>query len=149
MTDDLTPAGQDPHTSLTWHAALMGAAVGIAGPAYTGTLTSNVAMRVMLANGHTLQEVYAYVGQYAFTLPMVLGFISSIVFALACGWVSAAYGRGSALSQGLAAGLLAVSFSLVMLLNPAESPNPVYLAAGLLIQVLGSVAGALAFKRKG
>jgi len=148
MTDDLTPADQDPQAHLTWHAALLGAAVGIAGPAYTGTLTSNVATRVMLANGHTLQEVNAYLGQYAFTLPMVLGFISCIFFALACGWVSAAYGRGSAVSQGLAAGLLSVSFSIVMLLNPAESPNPVYLAAGLMIQVLGSVAGAWAFKRK-
>ena len=148
MTDDLTPAPPGPRARLTWHAALLGAAVGIAGPNYTGTLTYNVTTRVMLANGHTQQEVNAYLGQYAFTLPMVLGYISLIFFALACGWVSAAYGRGSAAFQGLAAGLLAVSFSMVMLLNPAESPNPVYMAAGLMIQVLGSVAGAWAFKRK-
>lgn len=147
MTNALDPAQQHPPTRLTWHAALLGAAVGIAGPAYTGTLMSNVTTRVMMADGHSLQEVYAYLGQYAFTLPMVLGFASSVFFALACGWVSAAYGRGSAVSQGLVAGLLAASFGGVMLLNPAEGAPLVHVAVELMIQVIGSIAGAWVFKR--
>lgn len=64
-------------------------------------------MRVMMANGHSLQEAYAYIGQYALTVPMLLGLASSVFFAVACGWVSAAYGRGLAIYQGLGAGALA------------------------------------------
>ncbi|WP_058935606.1 hypothetical protein [Roseateles depolymerans] len=147
MTDSLHSPTSRLQTGFTWHAAFVGAAVGIAGPAYTGTLTSNVTTWLMVANGRSLQEVYAYLGQYAFTLPMVLGFFSSVLFALACGWVSAAYGRGSAISQGFVAGILAASFEVVMLLNPTSSPNPAYVVGGLLIQVFGSVAGAWVFRR--
>ena len=108
---------------------------------------NNVSARVMMANGYSLQEAYAYLGQYAFTLPMLFGFASGIFFALVCGWVSATYGRGPVVSQGLAAGALAASFGVVMLLNPTDSSPPLFIAVSLVIQVFGSVAGAWASKR--
>jgi len=136
-------------TRFSWGAAFLGAAVGIAGPAYSGTLLSNLTVWLFLTQGRSVQEAYAYIGQYSFTLPMSIGLLAEVGFALACGWVAAAYGRGASLLQGLAAGLLTVTFPVVMLLNPASGPIPFwYRAVSLGLPVLGSVVGAYVFARK-
>ena len=136
-------------SSFSWRAALLGAAVGIAGPAYSGTLLSNVVQWIYLRQGRSVQEAYAYIGQYSFTLPMSIGVAAAIGFAIASGWVAAAYGRGASLLQGLAAGVLAASFPVIMLLNPSTYSIPYWYRAGsLVLPILGSVLGAYAFARK-
>lgn len=135
--------------SLSWRSAFLGAAVGIAGPSYFGTLFSNVTLQVMLGQGCSIQEAYAYIGQYSLSFPLAANLVADICFALACGWVSAAYGRGSPFSQGVAAGLLAATFPIVMFLSPGnpEVP-PLFKALALGVPVLGSIVGAYVYARK-
>lgn len=138
-----------PIGSFSWNAALLGAAVGIAGPSYVGTLVGNVMLRVLLSRGHSLQEAYAFVFQYSLSLPVVVHLVAEVFFSLACGWVSAAYGRGAPIAQGVLAGLLTVSFTVIMLLSPADGAMPLlFRAISLGVPVLGSIAGAYAFTRK-
>ena len=147
-TPGVDPKKSEP-SSFSWSAVLLGAAVGIAGPAFSGTLLSNVVQWVFLSQGRSVQEAYAYIGQYSFTLPMSIGLAAEVGFAVTCGWVAAAYGRGASLLQGLAAGLLAASFPVIMLLNPSSYSIPSwYRATMLALPVLGSVVGAYTFARK-
>ena len=147
-TPNIDPKMSEP-SSFSWSAALLGAAVGIAGPAYSGTLLGNVVLWIYLGQGRSVQEAYAYIGQYSLTLPMAFGFVTGVGFAITSGWVSAAYGRGASLLQGLAAGFFAASFSAIMLLNPSSDSIPYwYKAASLVFPILGSVVGAYAYARK-
>ena len=100
--------------SVSWHSALLGAAVGVSGPAYFGTLITNATLWILTAQGHSVRDAYAYIGQFGVTVPAVLNFIVEGICAFGCGWVSAAYGKGKAITQGVAAGLLATSFYLGM-----------------------------------
>ena len=135
--------------NFSWRSALLGAAVGIAGPAYFGTLFSNVTLRVLLGRGHSLQEAYAFLFQYSFSFPVIANLVAEVFFSIACGWVSAAYGRGAPIVQGIAAGLLAVSFTIIMFLSPTGGAMPLlFRAISLIVPVLGSIAGAYAFARK-
>jgi len=93
-----------------WASAFLGAAVGIAGPSVFGTLFSNVILWLFISQGRSAQEAYAYIVQYSLSAPMAINFVADVCFALACGWVSVAYGRGARLSQGVVAGLLTVLF---------------------------------------
>lgn len=138
-----------PIGSFSWRAALLGAAVGIAGPSYFGTLLGNVMLRVLLDRGHSLQEAYAFLFQYNLSLPVVVNLVADVFFSLACGWVSAAYGRGAPIAQGVVAGLLTVSFTVIMFLSPADGAMPLlFRTISLGVPVLGSIAGAYAFSRK-
>jgi hypothetical protein len=138
-----------PSNTFSWRAAFLGAAVGIAGSAYFGTLFSNVTLWVLLGQGRSTQEAYAYLGQYSLSFPVVISLVIAVCCALACGWVSAAYGRGAPASQGIAAGLLAVSFPIVMFLSPSSGEAPLlFKAIALGVPVLGSIVGAYLFARK-
>jgi hypothetical protein len=132
-----------------WHSSLLGAAVGIAGPSYFGTLFSNVMLRVLLGQGRTIQEAYAYLSQYNLSFPVIANLLADVCFALACGWISAAYGRGASIAQGIVAGLLCTSFPIIMLINPTSGEMPImFRAASLAIPLLGSILGAYAYKWK-
>ena len=143
--DDLS---QRPGT-VDWRSALLGAAVGVSGPAYFGTLITDATLWVFTGQGRSVREAYAYIGQYSVTVPAVLNFVAEALCAFGCGWVSAAYGKGRAMTQGLAAGLLATSFYLVMLASP-ETPTMSFVLAAvpLLVTMLGSVIGAWVFSRR-
>jgi hypothetical protein len=143
----LDSSGQQ--NSFSWRSAFLGAAVGIAGPSYFGTLYSNVTLWFMIRQGSSIQEAYAYIGQYSLSFPMVVNLVADVCFALSCGLVSVAYGRGKSFSQGLVAGLLTITFPIFMFLNPASSGAPLlFMAAALGIPVLGSIAGAYLYVRK-
>ncbi len=132
-----------------WASAFLGAAVGIAGPAVFGTLFSNVILRLFISQGRSVQDAYAYIFQYSLSVPMAINFVADVCFALACGWVSVAYGRGARLSQGVVAGLLTILFPIVMFLNPVGSQMPIlFVALALGIPVIGSIVGAYLFSRK-
>jgi hypothetical protein len=135
--------------SFSWRSAFLGAAVGIAGPAYFGTLFSNVTLWIMIRQGYSMQEAYAYIGQYSLSFPLVANLVADVCFAMVCGLVSVAYGRGTALSQGLVAGLLAVTFPIIMFLSPGSTGVPLlFKAVALGVPVLGSIVGAYIYVRK-
>ncbi len=135
--------------AISWRAALLGAAVGIAGPSYTGTLQFNLVLRSLLANGWSQPDAYAYLARYEFNLYTGLGLFLEFAFAILCGIVSAAYGQGKAVVQGLAAGVLASSFSVVMLLGPDPDTRPMLARlAGFGIPILGSLLGAQYFSQR-
>lgn len=141
--------GSGPSTVFSWRAAFLGAAVGMAGPSYFGTLFSNVTLWILLGQGRSTQEAYAYLFQFNLTLPVVAHIAAGVCFSLACGWVAAAYGRGAHISQGIVAGLLTVSFSIIMMLSPTGGSMPLWFRAiALGIPVLGSVVGAYFYARK-
>lgn len=132
-----------------WASAFLGAAVGIAGPSVFGTLFGNVILWLFISQGRSVQEAYAYIGQYSLSAPMAINLVADVCFALACGWVSVAYGRGARLSQGVVAGLLTVLFPIVMFLNPVGNQMPMlFVAIALGVPVIGSVVGAYLFSRK-
>lgn len=142
-------SNKSPSREFSWRAAFLGASVGIAGPAYFGTLAANLTLWVWIAQGQTLQAAYAQLFQYKFTFVVVMHLVADACFAFASGWVSAAYGRGAALVQGVAAGLLSASFPLVMWLSPNPGEMPLlFRALSLGIPILGGVVGGLAHARK-
>lgn len=135
--------------SVSWRPALLGAAVGVSGPAYVGTLIVNATLWVLTSRGLSVRDAYAYVGQFGATVPSVLNIVAEALFALGCGWVSAAYGKGQAIPQGIAAGLITTSFYLVMLANPTTPTPPlVVMVTPPAITMIGSVVGAWMFSRK-
>jgi hypothetical protein len=135
--------------SFSWRSAFLGASVGIAGPAYFGTLFSNVTLWIMTRRGYSIQDAYAYIGQYSLSFPLVVNLVADVCFALLCGYVSVAYGRGKAFSQGIAAGFLTVTFPIIMFLSPGSSEVPlIFKAASLGAPVLGSIVGAYLYVRK-
>ncbi|MDB5806048.1 MAG: hypothetical protein JWN73_3370 [Betaproteobacteria bacterium] len=139
----------DSPRRFSWRSAFLGAAIGIAGPAYFGTLLGAVTLWIYLAQGRTIQQANALIGQSAFSLPVVSGVAAAVVFACASGWVSAAYGRGAPVLQGVATGLLAASFPVIMFLNPNNGAMPAWYALYQLgVPFLGSIAGAYACSRK-
>lgn len=96
-----------------------------------------------------MREAYAYIFQFSLSLPVLAHLAAGIFFAIACGWVSAAYGRGATMLQGISAGLLAVSFPIIMMLSPTGGEMPLlFRAISLCIPVFGSVAGAFVYARK-
>lgn len=157
MQDNLE-APSAPHTSgsspgplnrFSWRAALLGAAVGIAGPSYFGTLFSNVTLWVLLGRGSSMQDAYAYLFQYNLSFPVVAHLVADIFFSVASGWVSAAYSRGASISQGVATGLIVTSFPIIMLLSPTGGSMPAFFRVLVLaVPVLGSIAGAYAYSRR-
>lgn len=135
--------------SVSWGAALLGAAVGVSGPAYFGTVITNATLWILTSQGRSVRDAYAYIGQFNVTAPTVLNFIAEAICAFGCGWVSTAYGRGLAITQGVTAGLLATSFYIIMLANPSTPTMPLaFTATPLVITILGSVLGAWMFSRK-
>ena len=141
--------GERPPNAPGWRGTFLGAAVGIAGPSYFGTLFSNVTLWVLIKQGRSTQEAYAYLFQFNWSFPVVANLAADIFFSVACGWVAAAYGRGVPILQGVTAGLLTVSFPVIMLMSPAAGPMPLlFRAMALAIPVLGSVVGAYAFSRR-
>ena len=135
--------------SVSWSAALLGAAVGVSGPAYFGTLITNATLWVLTGQGRSVRDAYAYIGQFSITVPTALMLVAEAICAFGCGWVSASYGRGRAITQGVAAGLLAMSFHIVMLANPSTPTMPlVFTATPLVITMVGSVLGSWMFSRR-
>jgi hypothetical protein len=152
---DVSSADQDLYSKLpssrkfSLRAAFLGAAVGIAGPAYFGTVISNVSLRVLLAQGQSVAEAYAQIGKFDLSLPFTLSMICDVFFAIACGYVSASLGNGRHLIQGLTSSLIVCSFILVMLINPSGNTSPYwYIWAGVGISIIGGIAGAYAYQRK-
>jgi len=144
-----TGLGNSQPGRFSWRSAILGAAIGIAGPAYFGTLFGNLTLRLLLSQGNSIQEAYAYLCRYSFTLPVVVNLAADLCFAIACGAVSVAYGRGAVISQGVAAGLFSVSFPIVMFLSPTDAAMPfLFQAISLAVPVFGSVVGAYAYARK-
>jgi hypothetical protein len=134
---------------LDWRSLLLGSAVGVAGPAYFGTLFGNLTMWALVREGHSVQEAYAYLFQFNFSFPVIANFVVEVCCAVACGWVAASYGSGHKLVQGLAAGLLTASFPLIMLMSPAAGPMPLaFRVMSLAIPIVGSTLGAYAAARK-
>ena len=62
-------------------AALLGAAVGIAGSAYAGTLLSNVALWFYLQQGASIEEAYARLAELNLPPYIFIGLVSDIFFA--------------------------------------------------------------------
>ena len=148
-----SPLGQvapDPTSrALDWPSALLGAAVGVSGPAYFGTLITSTTMWLLAAQGQSVREIYAYIGQFHFTVPLVLTVAANVLCAIACGSVASASERRHPFSQGVAAGMMSASFPLIMMLSPANQSQPAgYAATELLIPLLGSVLGAFARSRR-
>lgn len=141
------PSNQ-PLGTFSWRSTLLGAAVAIAGPAYFGTLFSNVTLWVLIGRGISIQDAYAYLFQYTSSFPVVANLIADVCFSLLGGWVSAAHGGGAPISQGVAAGLLAASFVLIMLFSPTGGSMPIlFRVAALAVPVLGGFAGAYVYTR--
>jgi hypothetical protein len=133
----------------SWRAAFLGAAVGIAGPAYSGTLLSAVTLQISLAQGMSAQQAYALLGQSSLSLPAVISVLANTCFALTSGWVSAAYGRGTPVLQGVATALLAATFPILMFLNSSSAEmSGLSLVTHFGIPVLGSIVGAYLYSRK-
>jgi len=131
--------------NICWRSALLGAAVFVAGSAYWGTLVGNVSVWVYLREGLSLQEAYAQLWSQGFSVVEVVGLAADVAFALACGWIAMAQGRGSAIVQGALAGLMAVSFPIIMTFGPIGSSEALPLwrvVASLAIPMLGSIIGA-------
>ena len=148
VVQKLDPNQVEPH-QFSWRGALLGAAVGIAGPAYIGTLITNVTVRLLLAQGYSAAEAYAYIGEITLSLPAILMLISGILFALLGGFVSASFAPNRSLAQGLSAGLIVLSFMLIMLIGPSSNPGPLWsMLLEYCIAVLGSIGGAYAYARR-
>ena len=131
-----------------WRAAFVGAAVGIAGPAYFGTLITNASLRLLLAQGRSVQEAYAYLDRFELSAPMILELAAFLACMLACGWISAAYARRASNLQGLIAGSLAATFPLVMSFNPiSQGTPPWYMTVQIALPLVASFVGAYLFKR--
>lgn len=130
--------------SIDWKFVFLGAAVGIAGPAWVGTAMFNIATIVMTKQGTTQQDIYAYFVSDSMNLIGMLALVYSTGFAFLCGRVAIMRtGQASGLA-GIAAGLIALSFQGVMALNVASDPRLGWqIALGVLVPVLGSAVGAL------
>jgi hypothetical protein len=138
-------ADVNPSSVINWRSALLGAAVGVSGCAYFGTLTTNVALWVHVGQGRSVQEAYAHMGQFTTMLQLFL----DAIFAFAGGWVSASHARERPVAQGTSAGLLAATFPLIMLASPAGQETPLlYCTSLLLISVFGSIVGGLVYSRR-
>jgi hypothetical protein len=106
-------------------------------------------MWLLAAQGQSVREIYAYIGQFHFTVPLVLTVAANVLCAIACGSVASASERRHPFSQGVAAGMMSASFPLIMMLSPANQSQPAgYAATELLIPLLGSVLGAFARSRR-
>lgn len=137
-----------PPQGIDWRAAFVGAAVGIAGPAYFGTLVTNAGLRILIAQGRSVQEAYAYLSRFELSAPMILELAAFLACTLACGWVSAAYARRTSNLQGLIAGGLAATFPLVMSFNPVSQGAPSwYMMVQIALPLAAGFVGAILFKR--
>jgi hypothetical protein len=122
---------------------LLGAAVSIAGAAFFGTLLVNTVMRLLMAQGATPMEVYAYLASPTLTLAGAISLVYSTVFGFICGRVSTSRTRKRSLAAGTVAGILALSFQGVMALGVTPDPRTAWqVALGILAPLLGSIVGA-------
>jgi hypothetical protein len=133
----------------SWRAALLGAAVGVGGQAYSGTLIGNLSLWVMLSLGVSLKDAYAQIYSYTLTPTFVLSFVLDVFVVLACGHVAASFARSRPYQHGLMAGLMTASFSVVMLMGPAPASRPAwYTWLVLILPIVGGAAGAYLHARK-
>src|SRR3954467_2663245 len=107
--------------NICWRSALLGAAVFVAGSAYSGTLVGNVTVWIYLREGLSLQQAYARLWSQGFSVVEVMALVADVVFALACGWIAMAQRRETAIVQGALAGLMAASFPVIMTFGPIGS----------------------------
>ena len=119
------------------------------GSALLGTLGTNLALRLYLAGGQTAQEAYS---QFGFSLRSPAEQLSLAVLLVAGftgGFVSAAYGSGRHILQGLAAGLVGALFFAAMSLAPlGPQPPRWYVALTLACTLASSVLGGYASGRR-
>jgi len=137
------PSTTPDRASLDWPYVFLGAAVAIAGTAYAGTAMFNLGGRLLLAQGASLQDVYAYFASRSLNLAGAMSLIYSAVFGFTCGRVATMRTQRRSILSGLAAGLAALSFQAVMALGMApDTRAPWQVLSSVLIPLLASAVGA-------
>jgi hypothetical protein len=146
---DYHPHQSAGHPAFSWKSALVGGMAAIGGSALLGTLVANTSLRLSLASGLTLEEAYARISS-SFTSPVALLSLAVVLLSgFFGGYVSALYGSGRHLSQGLVAGVVASSFFGAMSLGPPDPRSPGwYVALHLGFTLLSSLVGSYIYARR-
>ncbi|MBD9390987.1 MULTISPECIES: YrzE family protein [unclassified Acidovorax] len=110
-----------PNTKVNWWSALVGSAAAIGGSAFLGTVVANAYLWLHLAKGFSPEQAYAQMGRGLTSTVELLSLATLAIATVFGGYVSALYGKGRDLIQGLIAGVLSTSFFFVMALNPAST----------------------------
>jgi len=130
-------------SNFLWLPSLVGgmAAIGIA--ALFGTLVSNASLWVYLARGLTAQEAYGRMGGFGFASPTEILSLIVLVFAgFSGGYSSALYGGSRRVLQAFVAGVVSITFFVVMSAGPANPPIPAWYAAlHFALLIASSLAG--------
>lgn len=110
--------------------------------ALLGTAVSNASLWVLMRQGLSVQEAYARMGGSITSQVEVLSLAVLCASGAFGGYVSALYGGGRHLAQGVAAGIVSSAFFLVMSLNPAGQSAPAwYLPVSVATAVFSSLVG--------
>lgn len=110
-----------PNTKVNWWSALVGSTAAIGGSAFLGTVVANVHLWWYLAKGLSPEQAYAQMGRGLTSTVELLSLATLAIATVFGGYVSALYGNGRNLVQGLMAGVLSTSFFFIMALNPAST----------------------------
>ncbi|WP_454912766.1 hypothetical protein [Variovorax gossypii] len=134
----------------SWRAALLGAAAGVGGEAYLNTLAANVMMWVMQQQGYSQKDIYATLFSYALTPRFIILFFIDLAILMAAGRVAASFAPSKPYLHAAAAGVLATSFIVIMMVaQPPGSVPTWYRVMALCMPLGGCLLGALSWGRRG
>lgn len=132
-----------------WRAALLGAAVGVGGQTYGGTLLANSSIWIMLAQGRSVKEAYAQLYSFAPSPYLALSLVLLALVLVLSGHVAASLARSRPYLHGLVAGLMTSSFYVVMTVNPSGMVIPAWYGwMSLTLPIAAGLAGAHLYARK-
>lgn len=137
-----------PNAKVDWWSSLVGSAAAVGGSALLGTLVANAFLWWHLAKGFSIEQAYALMGRGLTSATEVLSLATVAIATVFGGYVSALYGNGRDLVQGLVAGCLSTSFFFVMAFNPASTSvltwsGAAYIGVAILSGLFGGYVRAL------
>ena len=136
-----------PRHGLSWPAALLGGAVGIAATAFFGPLVTNLALWILMWRGVPLQEAYSEL--FYSTEQIVIGPAVGFLCNAAGGYAAAALASTRPVTHGLIAGAISLVFVLVTYATPAASSYPAWMAVwNFMIPLPAAMLGAYVRARR-